>query len=75
MEEKEKVVRYIIEFGIKGAHHDSPELLNIKEWQDEIASKPFNLKQASEYLGVSSVTYKRTMNISIPSPFSPSLPR
>ena len=53
MEEKEKVVRYIIEFGIKGAHHDSPELLNIKEWQDEIASKPFNLKQASEYLGVS----------------------
>ena len=94
MEEKEKVVRYIIEFGIKGAHHDFPELLNIKEWQDEIANKPFNLKQASEYLGVSAVTLrrckasqrtekspcdkrtcKRTMNISIPSPFPPSLPR
>ena len=59
MEEKEKVVRYIIEFGIKGSHHDSPELLNIKEWQDEIACKPFNLKQASEYLGVSSVTLRR----------------
>ena len=36
-----------------------PEPLNIKEWQDEIASKPFNLKQASEYLGVSSVTLRR----------------
>ena len=59
MEEKEKVVRYIIEFGIKGAHHDFPELLNIKEWQDEIARKPFNLKQAAEYLGVSSVTLRR----------------
>jgi len=59
MEEKEKVVRYIIEFGIKGAHHDSPELLNIKEWQDKLASKPFNIKQASEYLGVSSVTLRR----------------
>jgi hypothetical protein len=30
MEEKEKVVRYIIEFDIKGAHHDLPELLNIQ---------------------------------------------
>ena len=44
MEEREKVARHIIEFGIKGAHHDLPEILNIKEWQDEIASKPFNLK-------------------------------
>jgi len=59
MEEREKVARHIIEFGIKSAHHDLPEILNIKEWQDEIASKPFNLKQASEYLGVSSVTLRR----------------
>ena len=59
MEEREKVARHIIEFGIKTAHHDLPEILSIKEWQDEIASKPFNLKQASEYLGVSSVTLRR----------------
>lgn len=59
MEEREKVARHIIEFGIKVAHHDLPEILNIKEWQDEIASKPFNLKQASEYLGISSVTLRR----------------
>jgi len=59
MKEREKVARHIIEFGIKGVHHDLPEILDIKEWQDEIASKPFNLKQASEYLGVSSVTLRR----------------
>ena len=59
MKEKEKVARYIIEFGIKIAHNDIPEILDVKEWQDEIASKPFNLKQASEYLGVSSVTLRR----------------
>ncbi len=59
MDEREKIARHIIEFGIKGAHHDLPEILKIKEWQDEIASKPFNLKQASEYLGVSSVTLRR----------------
>ena len=59
MKEREKVARHIIEFGIKIAHHDLPEILNIREWQDEIASKPFNLKQASEYLGVSSVTLRR----------------
>ena len=59
IEEREKIARHIIEFGIKGAHHDFPEILDIKEWQDEIASKPFNLKQASEYLGISSVTLRR----------------
>jgi len=59
MEEREKIARHIIEFGIKGAQHDLPEILDIKEWQDEIASKPFNLKQASEYLSVSSVTLRR----------------
>ena len=59
VKEREKVARHIIEFGIKGAHYDLPEILDIKEWQDEIAKKPFNLKQASEYLGVSSVTLRR----------------
>ena len=59
MKERKKVARHIIEFGIKGLHHDLPEILDVKEWQDEIASKPFNLKQASEYLGVSSVTLRR----------------
>jgi excisionase family DNA binding protein len=56
VEEREKVARHIIEFGIKGAHYDLPE---IKDWQDEIAQKPFNLKQASDYLGISSVTLRR----------------
>ncbi len=59
VKEREKVARHIIEFGIKGPHPDVPEILEIKEWQDEIARKPFNLKQASEYLGVSSVTLRR----------------
>ena len=57
--EREKVARHIIAFGIKGLHQDVPEILNIKEWQDEIARKPFNLKEAAEYLGVSSVTLRR----------------
>jgi len=59
LEEREKVARHIIEFGIKGLHPDVPEILDIKAWQNEIAQKPFNLKQASEYLGVSSVTLRR----------------
>ena len=59
VEEREKVARHIIEFGIKGAHHDRPEILDIKGWQDEISRKPFNLKEAAEYLGVSSVTLRR----------------
>ena len=58
-EEREKVARHIIEFGIKGPHPNVPEILDIKGWQDEIARKPFNLKQASEYLGVSAVTLRR----------------
>ena len=59
IKEREKVARHIIEFGIKASHPDVPEILDIKGWQDEIAKKPFNLKQASEYLGVSSVTLRR----------------
>ena len=59
LKERDKIARHIIEFGIRGPHPDAPEILDIKAWQDEIASKPFNLKQASEYLGVSSVTLRR----------------
>lgn len=42
-----KIARHIIEFGIRNPHLDAPEILDIKAWQDEIARKPFNLKQAS----------------------------
>ena len=59
LEEREKVVRYIINFGIKTHPSEIPEILDIEKWQDEIAQKPFNLKQASDYLGVSSVTLRR----------------
>ena len=59
LKERKKIARHIIEFGIRGPHPDAPEILDIKAWQDEIASKPFNLKQASEYLGVSTVTLRR----------------
>jgi len=59
IEERQKIARHIIEFGIRGPYPDAPEILDIKTWQDEIARKPFNLKQASEYLGVSSVTLRR----------------
>jgi excisionase family DNA binding protein len=59
LKERQKIARHIIEFGIRGPHPDAPEILDIKAWQDEIARKPFNLKQASEYLGVSSVTLRR----------------
>jgi len=59
LEEREKVVRYIINFGIKTYTPETSEVLNLKDWQDEIASKPFNLKQASEYIGVSTVTLRR----------------
>ena len=59
IEERQKIARHIIEFGIRGPYPDVPEILEIKEWQDEIARKPFNIKQASEYLGVSSVTLRR----------------
>jgi len=59
IEERQKIARHIIEFGIRVPYSDAPEILDIKAWQDEIAKKPFNLKQASEYLGVSSVTLRR----------------
>jgi len=59
LEEREKIARHIINFGIKTRHSEIPEILNLKDWQDEIAQKPFNLKQASDYLGISSVTLRR----------------
>ncbi|MDY6839548.1 MAG: helix-turn-helix domain-containing protein [Thermodesulfobacteriota bacterium] len=59
IEEREKVARHIVDFGIKGHAKDAPEILDIEAWQNEIAAKPFNLKEASEYLGVSSVTLRR----------------
>ena len=59
LKERKKIAGHIIEFGIRGSYPDAPEILDIKTWQDEIARKPFNLKQASEYLGVSSVTLRR----------------
>jgi excisionase family DNA binding protein len=42
-----------------GPHADSPEVLNLEQWQADIAVKPFNLKEASEYLGTSEVTLRR----------------
>ena len=59
LKERKKIARHIIEFGIGGQNQNVPEVLDMKAWQDEIAKKPFNLKQASEYLGVSSVTLRR----------------
>ena len=58
-EEKGKLAHHIMQYGIMGAHRDSPEILDLKQWQDDIARKPFNLKQASEYLGISAVTLRR----------------
>jgi excisionase family DNA binding protein len=59
LKERKKIAGHIIEFGIRGSYQDAPEILDMKAWQDEIGRKPFNLKQASEYLGVSSVTLRR----------------
>ena len=59
IDERQKIARHIIDFGIRGPQQDFPEVLDIKAWQDEIAEKPFNLKEAAEYLGVSSVTLRR----------------
>ena len=58
-QEKEKLAVHILKYGIMGPHGDSPEVLNLKQWQSDIAVKPFNLKEASEYLGISEVTLRR----------------
>ena len=59
IEERQKIALHIVEFGIRGQNQDVPEVLDMKAWQDEIAKKPFTLKEAAEYLGVSSVTLRR----------------
>ena len=59
LKERQKIALHIMEFGIRGQNQEVPEILNMKAWQDEIAKKPFNLKEAAEYLGVSSVTLRR----------------
>ena len=59
IDERQKIARHIIDFGIRGPQQDLPEVLDIKAWQNEIAEKPFNLKEAAEYLGVSTVTLRR----------------
>jgi len=58
-EEKEKLAYYIVQHGIIGPQRDFPEMLNLRQWQDDIAKKPFNLKETSEYLGISEVTLRR----------------
>ena len=58
-EEKEKLAVHILKYGIMGLHPESPEVLDLKQWQGDIAVKPFNLKEASEYLGISEVTLRR----------------
>ena len=42
-----------------GLQQDFPGMLNLKQWQADIAVRPFNLKEASEYLGISEVTLRR----------------
>ena len=59
LEERQKIALHIMEFGIRGQNQEVPEILDMKAWQDEIAKKPFTLKEAAEYLGVSSVTLRR----------------
>jgi excisionase family DNA binding protein len=58
-QEKAKLAVHILKYGIMGPHGDSPEVLNLEQWQADIAVKPFNLKEASEYLGTSEVTLRR----------------
>ena len=58
-EEKEKLAVHILKYGIMGTHRHSPDVLDLKRWQEQIAVKPFNLKEASEYLGISDITLRR----------------
>jgi excisionase family DNA binding protein len=58
--EREKIARHIVCFGINTSlPPDIPERLDMKQWQQEISKEPFNLGEASDYLGVSSVTLKK----------------
>jgi excisionase family DNA binding protein len=56
--EREKIAFHIVNFGIQ-EYKESLEPLNLDLWQKELAEKPFRLKEASEYLGVSTVTLRR----------------
>jgi hypothetical protein len=58
-EEKGKLAVHMLKYGIMGPYHNSPEVLDLKQWQADIAMKPFNLKEASENLGISEVTLRR----------------
>ena len=58
-EEKVKLAFHILQHGIMGSiGDDTPEILDLYQWQSEIAKEPFNLKEASEYLGISEVTLR-----------------
>lgn len=57
--ERKKIAYHIITFGIKTSPSETPEPLNLETWQNELAGSPFNLKEASEYLGISAVTLRR----------------
>lgn len=59
LKEREKIARHLIHYGIRATAAEKPEILDLSAWQDEISQKPFNLKQASEYLGISVVTLRR----------------
>lgn len=50
---------HILKYGIMRPHGDTPEELDLKRWQSDVAVRPFNLKEASEYLGISEVTLRR----------------
>jgi len=57
--EREKLAHHIVNFGIKTSPPVIPERLDLKQWQQEIAEEPFNLREASDYLGVSAATLKK----------------
>ena len=59
IKERKKIAFHILTFGIRTASGDAPETLNLEVWQKELAERPFSLKEASEYLGVSTVTLRR----------------
>ena len=59
--EREKIARHIISFGIYLPPKNIPEVLNLNQWQQEIAKEPFNLREASDYLGISYAALKRLL--------------
>ncbi len=61
--EREKVARHIIRFGINASLSNTPEFSDLTGLKEEIAKKPFNLKEASEYLGISPVMLRRWIDV------------